>query len=922
MGTQGPEDLQTKRFEGGDLLDEASDLAAAARRGEALAFLSSDMRRLLWATPAGFALFGAEGPGPKPLDGRLPIERFSELLRGGAPAEGFHLERIRMPGRRFEPVTLGFRRVRIAEGAALAVLSPEPVGPATALPAWIFATSSPDKSPAAPAVPVTAAEPAARAVETPGTDIAAPQAEAPERDEAAVGRDASPRSVVGPLRFTWRTDAEGRFERLPDDKRGQSSPSAATAQGRGPAATRQDILDSDGAFAAALARRETFNAVRALWRTGPDLRPVRLGGTPVFGPDDRFEGFRGFGVVESAVPASRAPEIGVEAPRRIAEPVTRTPVEAPRVSAAVVAPSSMREAAAPVGRETVRHPAPVARPAPDASGRGALSAVEKAAFREIARALGAVMDEDRPAPPPPPAAAAPPSVPDPSPPVRAPSPIPAAAAATAGPDLLREALDVFDRLTLGVMLSRGDVPILMNRALLDMLGYPDADAFHAEGGMDRLFRGPSPETDGGRAMRVEGRDGREFPAHVRLNTVTWGGMPATLTAFRPVDADPERAAALERELAERDREIRELSDMLDVATDGVLVIDADGRIAAANRTAEALFGYEESRLLGEKFLTVIAPESHASALEYFDAMKSNGVLSLLNDGRDVNGRVRKGGTIPLFMTFGRIGGDAKPRFCAVLRDMTAWKRAEADLLASKQKAEKANAQKSDVLATISHELRTPLSAVMGFAEVMIEERFGPVGNERYKDYLRDIHASGAHVLSLVNDLLDLAKIEAGKFDLDFRAVDPNALVAGAVNLLQPQAQSGKVVLRSGLAPTLPMVVADERSLRQIVLNLLSNAVKFTDPGGQVIVSTAFTDAGEVVIRVRDTGVGMDASEIEAAFEPFRQTRAGKRAGGTGLGLPLTKALVEANRATLDIRSARDQGTMVEVVFPTNRVLVD
>ena len=205
---------------------------------------------------------------------------------------------------------------------------------------------------------------------------------------------------------------------------------------------------------------------------------------------------------------------------------------------------------------------------------------------------------------------------------------------------------------------------------------------------------------------------------------------------------------------------------------------------------------------------------------------------------------------------------------------------------------------------------------------MIEERFGPVGNERYLEYLRDIHASGGHLISLINDLLDLSKIEAGRFDLTFVSVDVNEIVARSVALMQPQASGSRVVVRTALANRLPRVVADERSLRQIVLNLLSNAVKFTDPGGQVIVSTALTDRGEVAIRIRDTGIGMTEKEIEIALEPFRQLATARRAGGTGLGLPLTKALIEANRASLSIRSARDAGTLVEVTFPTNRVLAD
>jgi signal transduction histidine kinase len=260
------------------------------------------------------------------------------------------------------------------------------------------------------------------------------------------------------------------------------------------------------------------------------------------------------------------------------------------------------------------------------------------------------------------------------------------------------------------------------------------------------------------------------------------------------------------------------------------------------------------------------------------------------------------------------------KFCAVLRDMTAWKNAERELIEARRAAEQASAQKSDFLAKISHEIRTPLNAIIGFAEVMLEERFGPVGNERYKDYLRDIHSSGGHVISLVNDLLDLAKIEAGRLELSFASVDVNNVVASCVSLLQPQAQRGRIVLRTSLAQKLPAIVADERSLRQVALNLLSNAVKFTDPGGQVIVSTALTERGEVALRVRDTGVGMAEAEIKAAMEPFRQLATSRRTGGTGLGLPLTKALIEANRGSFAITSAKGEGTLVEVLFPPTRVL--
>ena len=372
----------------------------------------------------------------------------------------------------------------------------------------------------------------------------------------------------------------------------------------------------------------------------------------------------------------------------------------------------------------------------------------------------------------------------------------------------------------------------------------------------------------------------------------------------------------------RQARVAELEAILDTATDGVIVLDETGRILSLNRSAEALFGYDQREVVGDAITVLLAPESHIVALDYLDGLRSSGVASLLNDGREVMGRVRQGGVIPLFMTMGRANEGPDRKFCAVLRDITAFKKAERELIAAKRAAEEASAQKSDLLAKISHEIRTPLNAIIGFAEVMLEERFGPIGNDRYKDYLKDVHASGAHVISLVNDLLDLAKIEAGRMELSFTSVSLNELVGSTVTLMQQQASRERIVMRTSFAAKLPPVVADERSVKQIVLNLVSNAIKFTDAGGQVIVSTAMTDRGEVAFRVRDTGIGMTDAELEAALEPFRQLATARKRGGTGLGLPLTKALVEANRGALQISSNPNEGTLVEVLFPPTRVLAE
>jgi signal transduction histidine kinase len=226
----------------------------------------------------------------------------------------------------------------------------------------------------------------------------------------------------------------------------------------------------------------------------------------------------------------------------------------------------------------------------------------------------------------------------------------------------------------------------------------------------------------------------------------------------------------------------------------------------------------------------------------------------------------------------------------------------------------------DFLAKVSHEIRTPLNSILGFTELMLEERLGAIGNARYKGYVEDIHQSGLYALSLLNDLLDISKIDAGKFDLDFTAVDLPELVEACVNSLQPLAKRERILIRTSLAFNLPAVIADRRRLKQILLNLLSNAIKFTNAGGQVIVSARLIDGGDLRLRVHDNGVGMTEDEIAAAMQPFHQLdTAPRKQTGTGLGLPITKALADANRARLHIASERGAGTSADVIFPKDRL---
>ena len=360
--------------------------------------------------------------------------------------------------------------------------------------------------------------------------------------------------------------------------------------------------------------------------------------------------------------------------------------------------------------------------------------------------------------------------------------------------------------------------------------------------------------------------------------------------------------------------------LLEAAADGLVVLDGRGLIMSASRAAGTLFGYAPHELVGRAFSELFAPECVEEAYDCLEGSRHEAAAQKHSGGREIVGRTREGAMIPMIMSMGRTD-ERSDQVGVVFRDMSRWKKLEQDLAAAKRQAEKASSAKADFLAKISHEIRTPLNAIIGFSEVMMAERFGPLGSERYRDYLKDIHASGGHLLSLINDLLDLSKIEAGRLELAFTSVSLNELTRECVAIMQPQANRDRIIIRTSLPPSLPQVVADARSLRQIVLNLLSNSIKFTDAGGQVIVSTALNDAGDVALRVRDTGVGMSENDLATALEPFRPlaTSGSAASGSSGLGLPLTKALAEANRASFYIKSAPKAGTLVEIAFPPSQV---
>jgi PAS domain S-box-containing protein len=636
-----------------------------------------------------------------------------------------------------------------------------------------------------------------------------------------------------PLRFVWQTDAEGRFSLATREFPELLGPNTSAVLDRTWSEIAETLkLDPQGQIAAAMAARQTFSGIVLHWPLddSDDQMVVEMSGLPVFDREREFTGFRGFGICRD---------------RKTAESATSE-----------TASSSEDDPAAMV------LPFPFEPRAHDPK----LDAQEHSAFRELARELSerlkrspggrAAASDDFGVEPPVPVAQ----------PVRElPKQLPD----------IQDSRPILDRLPVGILVYRLSTLIYANRAFLEWTGYATLDELSEAGGLDSLFieskdNSSSPDSKGsGKSLTIATVSGTQKPVDGRLLSAAWNNENVLVLMVDTRSGSGEKTPPAP--IPDAERENRELRAILDTATDGVLVLDASGGILSANRSAQALFGYEEGHFTSRTLDDLLAPESRSTAHKYLERLTGSRGAGVLNAGYEAIGCVRQGGLIPLYITMGCIEGSEK--LCAVLRDITAWKRSAEELNSAKQAAEKASIAKSEFLAKMSHEIRTPLNAIIGFSEVMMDERFGPIGNERYRQYLKDIHASGGHLISLLNDLVDLSKIEAGILDLTFVSVNLNDLLQQCVAIMQQQANRERVIIRTALAANLPHIIADARSLRQIALNLLSNSIKHTGAGGQVIVSTALTDDQEVVLRVRDTGNGMSKEDLESALEPFRRADA-------------------------------------------------
>ena len=392
------------------------------------------------------------------------------------------------------------------------------------------------------------------------------------------------------------------------------------------------------------------------------------------------------------------------------------------------------------------------------------------------------------------------------------------------------------------------------------------------------------------------------------------GLASSLVDQR-VALDMQAKASVMQQTEERFRAI------IDSALDAIVIMDQTGTVAGWNPQAEAIFGWSKEEAVGRRMADLIMPTRYKAA---HDAAFARSLQTKEIRGRRLETMAlhRSGREFPIEIAVSALSYGASILFSAFIRDITQRKASERDLREAKERAEAASQAKSAFLASVSHELRTPLNAIIGFSQIMATGVFGSLGNPKYQDYAKDIQSSGQHLLSVINDILDISRAEADRLELRESEIDMAGAIAASLKSVRTSADVGAVILDVQCPDDLPVLRADDVRIRQILINLLSNAVKFTERGGSVTTVARLETTGAMVLEVADTGIGMSEDQVAVALAPFGQVDSSlaRKYGGTGLGLPLSRRLAELHGGTLDISSSSRVGTTVRVRFPAARVV--
>lgn len=827
---------------------EDASTAHLVRENAPLLVLDETADRVLHAAGAAVPLRA----GIAGADGRLltALRLPDQIRRAGVLGARPRMVRLRLDPRGVAPPVVALAaRAELGDGRPVLLLAP--IGVLPSLRPFDEGAGKSDRAPAAMDLPPVKPE-------TPPVDRIA----APDSGQADL-----------PTRLVWRSDAEGVLTHV-----SRTHPDLAEALAGGSwAMLAADGVIEGAAVTAALAARRTFRALPLLVRGRAFEHALELSGAPAGRATADFSGFGGFAILGERRARPEEAEFAAE------------------VATQAIAGDE-------AGAE--RHLAPD-EPADGGESGAGLSVNEHAAFREVARVLGLRFAPDDAAED------------EAALPVRAeigpggsvtPFPTPPGRLAESEARARAALVELLESLPLGVLVYRGSEMLFASRAFLGLTGYPDLPALR-EAGLAHLFHGlPPTEREMVGPVPFARPEGGTVALLVDRAGLVWEGAPAEICLARetpPASASqgpavPANAARLRAE------------KVLDSLEEGVVTLDAEGRVVGLNPSAAELVHAHPKEVVGGRFADLFAPESlPALEIAVTDSRRSGA-----SEIRSVTPRT---GAAALRLRIARLLGEDAPGYCASLREIRDDAPPAPVPARTREAAARGEAEavwKANALARVSREIRPSLDAILSLTDMMLSDRFDRGDADRLEAYLREVRLSGGRIAGLIDDLRDLAEIQAGRGKLTFASLALNDLVSSCIAAQQARAARDRIVLRTSLAADLPAMRADERSIRQAALTVLGNAIRATEAGGQVIVSTTRAERGELALRVRDTGVGMTEDEVMSALEPFRAD-AGPTPEGeeNGFGLTLTKALVEANRGRFRITSRKDEGTLVEMLFP-------
>lgn len=485
---------------------------------------------------------------------------------------------------------------------------------------------------------------------------------------------------------------------------------------------------------------------------------------------------------------------------------------------------------------------------------------------------------------------------------------------------------VFAKLHLGICVADKDFMVTdVNDRFLSLLGLPQdfleapksigdmLDLFRKDKGYDPTIREMERRYDMSRrgiAFRYQRTRPDGVHLEVSSDPLPDGGLLFTVS-------DMTAWQRMNETLREREERYRHLVE----SSPDAIIVHHKGAVRYANASAVTMFrARNREQLLSLKVADLAAARDLPKLLERSREMMEEGVGSS-RGAMIIKCRKFDGQWFDVEIESSILPFDGEPMAQVVIRDVTERRQAERALHKAKEQAEMANRAKSEFLANMSHELRTPLNAIIGFSEIMRDEMYGPMANPQYAEYVSDIHHSGSHLLSVINDILDLSKAESGHLEIREQEVDLSLLLDSALRIARTRDDSdGLTIINRAATRDVPEVMADSRLIKQIFINLLSNAMKFTEPGGEIVIDAALVQDG-LELTVTDTGIGIANDQQERVFEPFVQGETGlsRRFEGTGLGLSLSRSLAQLHGGSLRLESAAEQGTKAVLWLPSSRI---